>query len=219
MNVDPRPRRSHPWSRLLVEIASVVFAVLLALGVNEWWQEREDARLAEETTAAVLDEIRRNRETLLDGVTVAEEARVARELDDAIATFRRGGKPDGAAVNWDVALLSSAAWETARITGTIRDMPLDQVVEFAELYEMQRYFVRSQDELTSLIADIGAAMEARPLETLVRLRSRLANASALRRTLASTYACVLIRMEGPETVEEGACPDAPKSTRGSVDRG
>lgn len=205
----PGPRRSPRASTLLVEFASVVFAVLLALGVNAWWQSRQDAHLAEETTRAIAGEIRRNRAELLGGVAAEEEARPLEGLSAALEAFRRDEEPGEVAVNWDVALLSSAAWETARLTGATRDMPLDRVVDLAELYELQRYFLRTQDELTSLIAETGATMETRPLEGLSRLRSRMATASGLRRTLATIYACALVGIEGPGAVEEGACPGEP----------
>lgn len=210
-------RRSRLGPGVLVEFASVVFAVLLALGVNAWWQARQDARLAEETTRAIAGEIRRNREELLGGMDAEDQARLLEGLGAAIESFRRGEEPGEVAVNWDVALLSSAAWETARLTGATRDMPLERVVDLAELYELQRFYLRSQDELTSLIAEFGATVESRPVEALAGLRSRLATTSGLRRTLATSYACTLARLD-PGRVEED-CPQGVSSPSGDPSTG
>ncbi|NIP82979.1 MAG: hypothetical protein GWM90_28630, partial [Gemmatimonadetes bacterium] len=56
---DSRPPRRLP--AILAEIVSVVFAVLLALAVDEWWEERELARFGDRTLDAIAQEIRGNR--------------------------------------------------------------------------------------------------------------------------------------------------------------
>lgn len=202
---DTSPTRR--WSDLLLEIASVVFAVLLALAVDEWWEEREDVERARETTRALVQEIRQNRAQLLRGPVRGEASDQLAALDSAIASYRRGSEPSDVSVNWNVALLSSAAWETARMTGATQEMPLDRVIDLAQLYEFQGYFERNQDELTSAIADLGSRMESEPVETLIGFRARYGTASALRRSLATSQACTLVQIEGPEAVEEGACPE------------
>lgn len=203
-----RPPVPQRLSTVLLEVVSVVFAVLVALGINEWWEERENLEQAREATGSIAREIRRNRSQLLGDDSGSAGMDRMPALDSAIAAYRRGDEPSEVGVNWQVALLSSAAWETAQITGATRDMPLDRVIELAQLYEFQRYFSRSQDELTTLISDMGARMESRPLEVLVQVRSHFGTTQALRRTLATVYACNLVRLEGASAVEAGACPES-----------
>ncbi|MGD2070810.1 MAG: hypothetical protein PVI57_19215 [Gemmatimonadota bacterium] len=201
-------RRMRPWlARAVAEAALVVFAVLLALAVDEWREDRAMARLAERTTESVAGEIRRNRAELVEEQAAGTGSpAVLAALDSAIATIRDGGEPKSISANWNVSLLSSAAWETAQLTRATQHMDLDRVIQLAEVYELQRFFSRNQDELASLISDFGARMETEPVVALTQVRSRLAVTAGLRGTLATVYACTLVELEGPDAVEAGACP-------------
>lgn len=191
---------------ILAEVVSVVFAVLVALAVDQWWEEREEARLAADTLEAVAREIRGNRSELVEKGDPGGAPGVLARVDSAIAAFREGRKPGNLAVTWDLALLSSAAWETAQLTGTIRRIPLDLAVDLAQLYEMQRYFGRTQDDLASTIGEIPPRIETEPVSVLLELRFRYANAASVRGTLSALYACTLVRLEGPEIPESADCP-------------
>lgn len=202
-------RQSRRLLTILAEVVSVVFAVLVALAVDEWWEDREEVRMAERSLEVVAREIRENRAELLDDGGTGAADPTGAGLDSAIAAFRAGREPSEVKVHWSVALLSSAAWETAQLTGTVGRMPLDLVVDLAQLYEFQRFYSRSQDQLTATIADIGARIEAEPVPVLLELRSRYAATSELRATLATLYACTLVRLEGPGVDEAGECPEPP----------
>ena len=200
--------RTPPWLvKAVTEATLIVFAVLLALAVDAWWEDRESARLAERTTHAIAGEIRRNRDQLAARTSAAGPAADLAVLDSALAAYRADREPPPMAVNWNVTLLSSAAWETAQINGITPFMELDQVVELAEVYELQRFFSRNQDELASLISDVGARIESEPVLTLTQLRSRLALMIALRQTLSTVYACTLVGLEVADEAEASACPD------------
>jgi hypothetical protein len=55
-----RPRLREKLPELLLEAASVVFAVLLALAVDEWRETRSRNALAARARASILEEIRGN---------------------------------------------------------------------------------------------------------------------------------------------------------------
>lgn len=197
-------RRRLP--RILAEIASVIFAVLVALTADEWWEEREEIADAERMTGAIVEEIRGNRQELLDPDEPDPANAIMADLDSAIALLRDGREPDGLSVTWDVALLSSAAWEAAQVSRATQHMELDLLIDLAQIYEFQRMYAETQDDLVSLISDLPAGMESAPLQTLLSVRSRFAVASNLRSTLATIYACRLSDMEGPDAAEAEDCP-------------
>jgi hypothetical protein len=202
---DTRVRR---WLfQALAEAAFVVFAVLVALAVDEWWEDRERAELAVRTTEAIAGEIRRNRDQLISNRTGADPAALVAALDSAIAAYRDDRPPGDVSVNWNVVLLSSAAWEIARLNEITRTMDLDRVMRLAELYELQGFFARNQDALASMISDVGARMETEPVMALSQVRSRLRLTASLGQTLTTVYACALERLEGPGAVEPDACPE------------
>lgn len=191
---------------LLTEVASIIFAVLFALAVDQWWDGRENVRMAHRATAAIAQEIRENRQELLGDDDGPEPASMLAALDSAVASYRAGEKPRGFGVNWDVALLSASAWETAQMTRATQYMEMDRLISLAKLYELQRVFSRNQDELVSLIAGFRGRLEDEPVAALLDFRSRLAVMIGLRSTLSTIYACTLVQLEGPDAVEEGACP-------------
>ena len=61
---------------------------------------------------------------------------------------------------------------------------------------------------TVLAPGEGAAGEMRAL------RGRLATALGFRRTLARTYACTLVEIEGPDAPEAETCPEAAEQADG-----
>lgn len=203
----PRSRVANRLPTLLAEIASVVFAVLLALALDAWWDGRERQRLAEQTLDVIGREIRGNREELQESASGPAPTRVVAALDSAITAVREERDPSDLSVNWNFALLSSAGWETAQLTGVTRDIPLDRVISLARLYEMQRFYARSQDQLASTIGDMGSRMETEPAGVLLELRSRYLLTAGLRETLSTLYACTLVGLEGPEVAEAEDCPD------------
>lgn len=191
---------------LLAQIVSVIFAVLVALAVDEYWEERENAQLAARTMDAVAREIRANRAELADDGGLRLPAVLA-SLDSAVAALQAGRDPGSIGVTWKAALLTSAAWETARVTRAAEHVELDRVVQLAQLYEMQRLYTATQDRLMAVIEDMGARMHTDPVPTLLELKSRIAMTTALRQTLGTAYACGLVKLEGADVPEATDCPD------------
>lgn len=197
----PRPRT------VAIEIVSIVFAVLFALAVDEWWEERENTQLAERTSQAIARELRSNRDELTGSQGTSSAAEMLENVDSALADYRTGDEPDSVGVNWDYALLSASAWETARMTRAAQFMAVDRLVDLAQVYELQRLFSRNQDQLASLIAGIGPRIETEPVRTLSELRAQMATTLGVRETLGTVYACTLVELEGPDVPEADACPD------------
>jgi hypothetical protein len=193
-------------SKLLLDAAAVVFAVLVALAVDEWWEERENVQRAEMTVEAIAREIRENRRDVASFGGAGDPDSMLAGVEAALTSQRAGQRPEGVNVNWDVTLLSSAAWEAARLTSSPQYIGLDRVVDLAEVYEFQRYYLDTQADLLRRMSGIEARMETEPVATLIDLRSAFGTALGLRRALGAIYACTLVELEGPDAVEPGACP-------------
>lgn len=203
VELEPFPR----LSTVVIEIVSIVFAVLFALAVDQWWEERENDRLAERTTRAIARELRANRRELTSSQGTSTPAEMLADVDSALAVYRTGDEPESLGVNWDFALLSASAWETARMTRAAQFMELDRLVDLAQVYELQRLYGRNQDELVSLIAGIGPRIASDPVRALAELRAHMASTVGIRQTLRTIYACTLVELEGPGAPEADACPD------------
>ena len=127
-----------------MEVFSVVLAVLLALFVNEWRQDRADQKLAERALTGVMDEVRSNRDELAS--TVVDHQASLDTLHGAIAAIDAGAIDSlGGSLQYDVALLKGTAWETARMTQVIIYMDYDVVAQLSGIYELQGLYMRLTD--------------------------------------------------------------------------
>jgi len=206
----PEPR-SRPWpaaiGHLLAEGTLIVFAVLVALAADAWWEEREDQALAERATIAITREIRRNLADLAPDPEAPPLDELMARIDEGIERYREGGRPRGFGVTWNVGLLSSAAWETAQITRATQHLPLDRLIDLAQMYEFQRFYSARQDDLVQLIATMEARLEREPVQALLELKSQYAMLSGLRTHLGGLYACRLVDLIGPDIDEAAACSE------------
>lgn len=193
---------------LVAEALGVVFAVLVALAVDEAWEEREDAQLGEQATEMIAREIRENRSELVEKASAERLQEMVASLDSAVAKLRRGVEPEDLDVNYDLALLSTAAWQTAQVSQATQHMPLDRVARLARLYEFQRLYRTRQDRLFDRIVSLGHRMEREEerVAALAETRADLAAAAGLRAPLATLYACTLVELEGSDAPEADACP-------------
>lgn len=63
-----------PWLRILAEGVIIVVSILLAFGIDAWWDGRQDRRLEAEYLAAILGEVDRNLDALPGNRSVLERS-------------------------------------------------------------------------------------------------------------------------------------------------
>jgi hypothetical protein len=163
-------RRKLP--QLLLEAASVVFAVLVALAVDEWRQDRENVQLAQRALGGIASEIRSNLGELDDARDANRAMLVV--LDSALTSET----PQGFGVHFEYALLSSAAWQTSQVTQAIHFVDYGLVQRIARVYDLQTLFVESQRGLVDQMSgtagvDDPVAPLRRRLEVLMELEAGL----------------------------------------------
>jgi hypothetical protein len=151
--------------QLALEAASVIFAVLVALAVDEWRGERANHEVAVRALTGIAKEIEVNLDELRD--THDENGRFLARLDSA-ASMNAGRTSAG----FEYALLSASAWETAQITRATSYVDYDLVQSLARTYELQSLFIENQRVMVDLIA--GGRLSATPTDAVpTALSSRL----------------------------------------------
>jgi len=167
----------------------VVFAVIVALGVDEWREDRSNADLADRALAGVVAEVRSNRDELLSSQESNQEL---------LTTVRNAAAdtvlPDDFSVNYEYSLISSSAWETAQVTRATQYMTLDQVQQLARLYGLQGLFQRSQDQVMDMIMTMGEVADRDPESIPRLLRGPLTNAVGLQGLLVQVYDSTLVSL-------------------------
>ena len=154
--------RWRSWiSRVLVESVLVVGSILLALGVDEWNEDREFEDLASRSLVNFEREIQQNRLRVED-VTLFHAG-----LRDVLANMDASGEavPTTTIRNimegFQPALLVSTAWETAVATGALGYMDYDVVAGLSLTYNMQeRLGALNQSGLNDLLVGGFRSVEA-----------------------------------------------------------
>lgn len=103
-----RPRAESPLFRILLESALIVLSILLALGVNEWRENRRDAERRASALADLRAEIAASREAVERTLPYHREILVnLREFRDGVASGR--DEPGATIMDWGPRL-APRAW-------------------------------------------------------------------------------------------------------------
>ena len=132
---------------LVLQAILIVFAVLLALGVEEWWDERELLEKAAEAQSAVEVEIENNLAELQGAEAGLSAAVVA--VDQLVRILRQAQRDgvglealDEAEVEVDLPLprISTVAWRVAQTSRAAPYLEYGWLIERATLYDsFERY--------------------------------------------------------------------------------
>jgi hypothetical protein len=180
-----RPAR---WPEILVQTFLVLIAVLLALGADEWREDRGLEQLAVEARTALLSEVARNRDELARGE--AELHAVLGNVQAALAAPNDSGVSAALSVQLDLALLSSAAWRTAQSSDALRRLDYDWVIQVSQVYELQDMYLRAQWSAVDDVVTVSAS-ELSTQAVARKLIGRLRMLATLHAGLKTAYADVL----------------------------
>lgn len=161
----PRPRlRDHIRDKLpeiLVEAFSVALAVVLALAVDNWRDERMLNRQALALRQAVAAEMRSNLEEL---------RRVLPKIDanqrEAEGVVKSEGERDQASkLVVTSAVLTAAAWQTTQTSNNaVERLPAAWRIKVAKAYELQELYQRQQQAAMDALVEFTTRREGNPSE-------------------------------------------------------
>jgi hypothetical protein len=184
-------RRKLP--ELLLEAAMIFFAVMLALAAEEWREQKDRLELADRALRSVIEEVRSNLEELeITGVRNTERLESASAV---LAELEAGRDQSDADVGLEVALLSSAAWQSAQMSQAVQYLDFDVMRELSEVYEVQDLYERVQ---SSAVDHMTAAMRTAQEDPAAAVRQgviSLALLADLRTSLAEVYGAALEEIE------------------------
>jgi hypothetical protein len=133
----------------LFEAAFVVLGVVLALGANEWRQNREDRRRVVVATNAIGAEIASNR-----AAVVAASAYHSRILDSLRVNGSASWRPSPVLFSRGFvspAQLSATAWQSAATTGVVEHMPYQTVLQLSQAYASQARYEHQAQSIGEVI--------------------------------------------------------------------
>lgn len=139
---------------ILLESLFIVLALLGALAIDEWRETRKKKDQAQSARKAIEDEIIENLDQIESKLTMHK--RLLDDLKEKLAAHKKN--PDAPAnfdFNFPMALISSAAWDSAKMTQAIQLLPLEDVSLLSKIYQFQDVYSKNQDKIIEKVMTIG----------------------------------------------------------------
>lgn len=121
--------------KILFEFISISFAVFLGLMLNQWKENHSNKSLAEQSLNNIRIEIDDN-VNRIDNILESHEQALAHI--DSVLNLQN----DTTKINVDIqiVLISSTAWEAAKLTQAIAHINIEKVSDIAMIYTFQEYY-------------------------------------------------------------------------------
>ena len=208
----PQPHGWRTWlPRVIAESVLIVFSVLLALGVDEWREDRELAREVEEARTAFATEIRGNRDLLTSDRFHGHHKRMwahYRALDEAADANDNARLAELNAITaaqfsngvWPTPL-RDAVWRSFSQTGIVRHMKSAEVFLLADTYREQDALDRWHHRMFDIWSQPSVDSDRPEFQRskIDTTRSYLADVVAAEERLLKRYSEVLAQLEKPAT--------------------
>jgi len=137
--------------QVLIESALIVISILVALGLDEWREKREDAEMARQALSNFISEVQRNQ------ARVIADAPFNKGLLDVLKGRYEGSGIDNVdefvimVESYTPLALQSTAWETALATGSLAKMEYNLVAALSLTYSLQnRYQLATRSGVANL---------------------------------------------------------------------
>jgi len=179
-----RRRLREKLPEILIEAASVVLALLLALGASAWHERNQDIERAQTARAAILAELRNNRTEL--GKNREATTRNLAILNE-MAKDESSAKGQSARLDVPLALLSEAAWRTAQSSQALRNADYAWTIEISKCYELQGLFMQMQWLALEQLADVEKVKIDTKADIARQLQGRFNILSNLSTNLEQAY--------------------------------
>jgi hypothetical protein len=148
MRREPHPPAARHGIRAVFgpELLLVVLGAILALGIDEWREQRSRTARAEMAMQSIYTEIQTNQR-------MVENARAFHVATrDTLRAYAAHGQLPPPRVYWEGGLfnparVTSMAWQSAQTTSATADMPYELVLFLAQVYERQARYRAIGDAL------------------------------------------------------------------------
>lgn len=176
------------FNKILIEVLSVMFAVLVALGVDQWWEERENIELGNKLKADIELEIQKN----LEEIKVTHENYSSTSDTLLIHLAKPEVSLDSVRINLELAILTSATWHMAQMLRAIHYMDYKWVIKVATQYELQDIYLETQKQFLEVLGRLAEEdAEENPQKMLRSLVGRLMILTSLQEGLIEGYTDLL----------------------------
>jgi len=202
-------RSTSAWlPRVLFESALITVSILLALGLDEWREDRQNEQTVEQAMSNFLREIKQNK------ARVDDAAPFNKGLRDVLSRRYKDGDITSTTEFIDIVesyspvVLQSTAWETALATGSVTKMNYSLVSAMSLTYGLQaRYQEAARVGMEDLIRPQNLSAELLDVAIYNSVRY-LDNATAMETELSVVYGEAELVLRNAWMELKGATPEA-----------
>lgn len=175
------------WVKLLTEMSSIIFAVLLALWVESWMEEQDLKDQADAALIHITAEIKANNQDTKDAIKVNQQS------IEGIRKLLNGDEINMKILapffSISAGSTSNSAWESAKMSPAMSIIPLEVVSELASIYDTQNYYTSYVNfvfqEVTNLSSNIIFDENAK--QSAQKFAQHIAMINALATQLVESY--------------------------------
>jgi len=173
--------------RVLFESALIVLSILVALGLDEWRENREDEETVQLALSNFVREIRLNQASVEDAAPFNQGLKSV--LRNRYQTNDIGSVDEfvNMVESYSPTVLQSTAWETALATGSLAKMDYELVSALSLTYSLQnRYLMASRSGMAELTSPQNLSADKLNLAVYNSIRY-LSDITGMEEELSVTY--------------------------------
>lgn len=142
--------------RAVLEFASIVVAVVLAMSLTEMRQNYLNKKLAQKSLANILEEVRDNRQELLnDSTKIASDLAF---MSQWIKDVKEERKPEDFSADFTFSFLSRTALEVAKVNQSLTYLSNEDNMEIAEVYATQEFYSEQGAKLFDVMGNMVGSL-------------------------------------------------------------
>jgi hypothetical protein len=130
--------------KIFIEMFSVIFAVILALFINESQNDKYNKHLAETAFNNIKTECESNK-TKLESMLKSHDS-ILYVFDSVITQLENTGKVTIVLSEFTLEQLSDAAWEATKYTNAINYMDFKLIMDISSIYDLQKMYQKLVDD-------------------------------------------------------------------------
>ncbi|PCI60019.1 MAG: hypothetical protein COB37_10305 [Kordiimonadales bacterium] len=180
-------KQGTSWRFFSTEMVGIVFAVILALWLEGWYEDFQRRERADDYLERIRVEVSQNREDLNSAINGTQE-----NIDGIAKVFAGGEVTMGRLAPFleiEGGSTTNSAWTTAQMTQAISEMPVETVTSLATIYDSQAYYAKYLNFFFQQYADLTIDMQSgnNTAMTARKFQQHLSISNSLARQLLQNY--------------------------------
>ncbi len=180
------------WLTFFLEMAMIVFSIMLALSLESWREGRKEREQAHIALRNIHAEILQNRKAVAAAIPLHHK--FTTDLQKTISKFSElkesgSGKDKGLGLDFELRPphLYQAAWQTVLSTQSLKTTDYQTILAIAELYEMQRWMSLIEEKILQAMLTPGAFDEKNVAQFLTMVFLLYSDYTKLEERLVGQY--------------------------------